>query len=278
MFKNSFLFSCLIFLSISTYAQMNEISHEAEWGISIGSGHYFGDMNRSRVNSPKPVAGIFVRKQFGSYVALRAHMHLARLGYADKYNTTPFERQRNLSFKTNLAEFALQGDFNFFKYLPGSRNYRFTPYLTFGLGVFSYDPTATIPVLSSSVEIRDLNKRKLEGKNYQFSTFDFSVGISYPIGMGIKYNFYRNFNIGFEVAYRFTNTDYLDDVSTTYRGVGYFDPSDGESIFLQDRSLTFPLLGIAGKQRGFSEQKDQFIFAELTLSISFNSYKCADIR
>ncbi|MEN9371014.1 MAG: hypothetical protein RLZZ64_89, partial [Bacteroidota bacterium] len=88
---------------------------------------------------------------------------------------------------------------------------------------------------------------------------------------------YRNLNIGFEVAYRFTTTDYLDDVSTTYAGANMFTPGTPGYI-LQDRSLTVPMLGVAGKQRGFSQQKDQYVFAELTLSMSFNSYKCVDVR
>jgi hypothetical protein len=113
----------------------------------------------------------------------------------------------------------------------------------------------------------------LEGQEIPYA----STSICYPIGMGIKYNFYRNFNVGLEVGYRFTNTDYLDDVSKTFIGTDNFIPGTTDYI-LQDRSLTLPRLGIAGQQRGFSEQNDQFIFAELTLSISFNSYKCADIR
>lgn len=270
VFKKSFFIICLIILSRSATAQTEAISHEAELGVSIGSGHYFGDMNRFRVNRPKPVTGFFVRKQFGSYVALRANVHLAKLGYADKYNTTPFERQRNLSFNTNIAEFAIQGDFNFFKFIPGNRDYRFTPYVTFGVGVFGFDPNAYIGIDNIR---HDLNRRMLEGQETPYA----STAISYPIGMGVKYNFYRNFNIGFEVGYRFTNTDYLDDVSKTFIGTDNFIPGTTDYI-LQDRSLTLPRLGIAGQQRGFSEQNDQFIFAELTLSISFNSYKCADIR
>ncbi len=50
--------------------------------------------------------------------------------------------RRNLSFNSNIWELALQGDFNFFKFIPGSEYFRFTPYITFGVGVFNYDPYA----------------------------------------------------------------------------------------------------------------------------------------
>lgn len=271
MFKKSFFIILFSACSAIAFAQPNAISHEAEIGISFGSAHYFGDMNRSRLNRPKPAAGIFFRKQFGSYVALRASVHGARLGYADKYNTTPFERQRNLSFNTDIAEFALQGDFNFFKYLPGSPEYRFTPYVTFGVGAFSYDPTAFIP--GGQDPFYDLNRHMTEGQAKPYA----QSAICFPIGMGVKYNFFRNLNIGFEVGYRFTNTDYLDDVSTTYSDPSTFTVGE-PGYFLRDRSLTLPMLGVTGKQRGFSQQKDRYVFAELTLSMSFISYKCAVIQ
>jgi hypothetical protein len=267
MFRNTIFIIVSLIISSTLIAQPNAINHEGELGISLGAAHYFGDMNKGRVNRPKPAIGLFYRKQFGNYLALRAHAHFAQLGYADKYNTTPFERQRNLSFFTDLQEFSVQGDFNFFKFLPGSKDYRFTPYVTFGVGFFHFDPEARLPGISNPWDIKE---RKLEGQLDEYS----SNAISFPIGMGIKYNFYRKFNIGLEVGYRFTNTDYLDDVSTRYAGANTFtDPFD---YLLQDRSLTLPMLGEAGKQRGFSAQKDRYVFAELTLSLSFNSYKCPD--
>ena len=36
----------------------------------------------------------------------------------------------------------MQGDFNFFKFIPNDPDHSFTPYVTLGIGVFSYDPYA----------------------------------------------------------------------------------------------------------------------------------------
>ena len=66
-----------------------------------------------------------------------------QLGYSDVYNTqNEYDHRRNLSFNTNIWELTLQGDFNFFKFIPGEARYRYTPYVTFGIGIFSYDPYA----------------------------------------------------------------------------------------------------------------------------------------
>ena len=36
----------------------------------------------------------------------------------------------------------LQGDFNFYRFMPGEADFRFTPYITLGAGIFNYDPYA----------------------------------------------------------------------------------------------------------------------------------------
>ena len=79
-----------------------------------------------------------------------------------------------------------------------------------------------------------------------------------------------------EVTQRLTNTDYLDDVSTTYAGAVNFTPGTPASL-LQDRSYEIDpanLLGVQGRQRGFSKQKDQYIIAEVGISFNISSYRC----
>ena len=40
------------------------------------------------------------------------------------------------------------------------------------------------------------------------------MAFCFPIGAGLKYNISEKMNISFEIAQRFTTTDYLDDVGT----------------------------------------------------------------
>ncbi|HEV3252045.1 MAG TPA: DUF6089 family protein, partial [Puia sp.] len=143
--RKLFFAGLAIFFSFQhTQAQSESTELTGDFGISLGAAHYFGDLNpNAKLNRPKIAAGAFFRKQFGNYVALRINAHFAKLGYSDIYNTqNEFDLRRNLSFNTNIWEIALQGDFNFFKFLPGDPRYRFTPYITFGVGTFSYDPYA----------------------------------------------------------------------------------------------------------------------------------------
>src|SRR6188474_426230 len=113
--KLTILVAILTLLSINKVnAQFSDVQ-EGQFGFTLGSAHYFGDLNnRAAVNRPKIAVGAFFRKQFGNYTALRIAAHFAQLGYSDQYSQNEFQRRRNLSFNTNIFEFALRGDFNFF--------------------------------------------------------------------------------------------------------------------------------------------------------------------
>jgi hypothetical protein len=266
----------------SGYTQQNFSNvHAGEFGISAGAAHYFGDLNtRARLNRPKIAMGAFFRKQFGNYVAMRVSAHYAQLGYSDVYNThNEYQLRRNLSFNTNLFELALQGDFNFFRFVPGTLDYAFTPYVTLGVAAFNYDPYAYYQ--GQKVLLRPLGTegQGFAGYGNPYSTMAFAI----PFGVGVKYNVNEKVNIGFEVVHRFTNTDFLDDVSGKYPDPSIFpklpngDPSLAE--LLSDRSgETGPdkigFVNGSARQRGLPRQKDQYIMAEITLSFNLSSYRC----
>ncbi len=260
-------------------AQMESVTQEGEIGISLGAAHYFGDLNTTaKVNRAKLAFGVFFRKQFGNYIAVRVGGQFAQLGYADKYySDNEFQRRRNLSFNSNVWELALQGDFNFFKYVPGSYDYRFTPYVTIGASIFSYDPYAYLG--GQKYFLRPLGTEGQGSAAYPDRKPYSSMAFAIPFGVGVKYSVNERINVGFEVLHRFTNTDYMDDVSTTYVGADKFPPlPDGTStpgFLLQDRSYEVgEIIGIEGRQRGYAGQKDQFITAQFTVSFNLTSYRC----
>jgi hypothetical protein len=253
--------------------------HEGEFGISVGAAHYFGDLNPDyHLNRPKPAIGLFFRKQFGNYVALRVSGHFAQIGYSDIYNTqNEFEHRRNLSFNSNIWELGVQGDFNFFKFIPGDGDHRSTPYITFGIGLLSFDPYAYYQ--GQKYYLRELGTEGQGSSAYPGRKPYNNIAAYVPLGVGYKYNLNPKMNIGFELVYRFTTTDYLDDVSKTYAGIDKFPtlPGGGPSIagILQDRSNeTGTPIGVEGKQRGYSNQRDGYLMAEIMVSFNITSYRC----
>lgn len=260
-------------------AQMESVTQEGEIGVSLGAAHYFGDLNTTaKVNRAKLAFGVFFRKQFGNYIAVRVGGQFAQLGYADKYySDNEFQRRRNLSFNSNVWELALQGDFNFFKYVPGSYDYRFTPYVTIGASIFSYDPYAYLG--GQKYFLRPLGTEGQGSAAYPDRKPYSSMAFAIPFGVGVKYSLNERINVGFEVLHRFTNTDYLDDVSTTYVGADKFpalpDGTSTPGFLLQDRSYEVgEVIGVEGRQRGYAGQKDQFITAQFTVSFNLTSYRC----
>ena len=267
-----------LLLAFRSHAQQEAFVHEGEVGLTMGAAHYFGDLNnRMAVNRPKPSVGIFLRKQFGNYVGLRVSAHLAQLGYSDKYSDVEFNRRRNLSFNSRIFEMAIQGDFNFFRFQPGNPDHAFTPYVTIGAGIFNFDPYAYLN--DQKYYLRPLGTEGQGSNLYPDRKYYDKRSFCFPIGMGIKYNLGNKLNLTFEISHRFTRTDYLDDVSTTYAGPLSFPTLPGglpsPAFLLQDRSYDYGIpIGEAGRQRGFSAQKDQYVFIEMGLSFSIISYRC----
>jgi len=277
MFQRLVVTALILFPFIS-FAQYETVQ-EGEFGISVGAAHYFGDLNtRAKVNRPKMAAGIFFRKNFGNYIAARLSANYARVGYSDIYNTNnEYMHRRNLSFNSNIWELTLQGDFNFFKFMPGEPGYNFTPYVTFGAGVFNYDPFAYLG--GKKYNLRSLNTEGQGNALYPDRKPYSPMAFCIPFGVGFKYSINRKTNIGFEVVHRFTTTDYLDDVSKTYVDPSIFtklpDGSSSPAQLLSDRSYeTGESIGIPGRQRGNSQQKDQFATAVFYITINLQSYRC----
>ena len=105
------------------------------------------------------------------------------------------------------------------------------------------------------------------------------MALAIPFGVGFKYSINERINIGFEVVHRFTKTDYLDDVSKTYVDPSSFPPNpDGSpsvAYLLSDRSYeTGDRIGVKDRQRGNSQNKDQFVTAMFYVSFNLQSYKC----
>lgn len=278
MSMRKFLATIAICLPMALCAQDSYVQ-EGELGIGLGAAHYFGDLNtRAHINRPKPAASLFFRKNFGNYVALRVGASFAKVGYSDVYNDdNEYMRRRNLSFNSNIWELALQGDFNFFRFMPGEEEFRFTPYITFGAGIFNYDPYAYLG--DQKHYLRELGTEGQGDTSYADRKPYSSMAVSIPFGVGIKYSINERINVGFEIVHRLTNTDYLDDVSKTYVDPNIFPPNpDGSpspAFLLQDRSYeTGAPIGGKGIQRGNSKQKDQFTTALLYISFNLQSYRC----
>ncbi len=276
-----FLLFITAFTLQTVHAQEYAYEQQGEFGLSLGFANYFGDLNtKSSFKRVKPAIGVYFKKQYNNYLGLRVSLHYAQLGFSDIYSNNAYQKKRNLSFNTNIFEAAIMGDFNFFKFVPNDPDYKFTPYICLGLGVFTYNPYAYIN--GQKEYLRPLGT---EGQNvgYQGRKPYSTMSVCFPIGGGIKYNINKSTNFFIQVAHRLTMTDYIDDVSTTYAPPTAFPYVNGfpsMAYQLQDRS---PETGAnpplndgktEGLQRGWSKQKDQYLIGEVGFSFNISRYRC----
>jgi hypothetical protein len=283
--RYTFLISFVLFFT-QVKAQSEFI--QGELGFTVGGAHYFGDLNtRTGLNAPKPALGLLFRRPIGNYIGLRLAAKYLQVGYSDAFSKNEYQHMRNLSFNSDVFEFMIQGDFNFFKFIPNSENNRFTPYVTIGAGVFNFNPYTYYN--GTKYFLRPLGTEGQVG-GYLGRTEYSTLAMCVPFGVGIKLSLNKNVNMTFEVSQRFTSTDYLDDVSTTFApnprnssgAINYFPYTSNNkpsiADLLQDRSYEIDplntLSSVPGRQRGWSKQKDQYGIAEIGITFNLNAYRC----
>ncbi len=153
----------------------------------------------------------------------------------------------NLSFRSDNIDgyVGLQVDLKKFSNQP-----RLNPYLLVGVGATSINPKANYQETWYS-----LPSLQTEGVVYSRATAILVGGV----GLSIALNDYCN--IGIELCDNFANSDYLDDVSTSYPNLS---SRSGIALALTDRR---PELGLApneaGNIRGNARVKDSYGFLSL---------------
>jgi Domain of unknown function (DUF6089) len=262
------------FLKFSSAQMLESFEHVGEFGISAGVAHYFGDLNSDiNVSKPKLSYGLHYTKQFNNYIGIKVSGTYALVGFADKYNTNIVERTRNLSFNSDIWEVSINGTFNFYQFHPGFEGLDFTPYIGIGVGIFSFDPYAYL-----NNKVYYLRALGTEGQGSEFypekKPYN-NIAYCMPLTLGVKYAVNRSYNFFAELRYRFTTTDYLDDVSTAYAPKAFTSNPTSVGYLLQDRSYeTGTSIGVEGRQRGNTLQNDAFATFHLGISFNLQSYRC----
>ncbi len=261
-------------LSFVTLAFLNA---QRGWEVGgwVGTAFYFGDLNTNfNLTKPGPAGGAIFRYNFNKRVCVKFSGNYAVVRADDAISSNPYERARNLSFKSNVLDMSSQLEFNFLPYTHGSADEFFTPYLFMGFTVFSFNPKAEYE--GEWVELRPLGTEgQFQGEEY----FTVQAGINYGIGLKIDLN--EVWSLNFELAPRYLFTDYLDDVSTVYPDKNDLLKARGErAVALSDRSISIPgvdgPVGEPGRQRGDRSNNDSYVFLGIGLIHYFGNLRCPE--
>jgi hypothetical protein len=189
----------------------------------LGLSSYYGDLcDNSDCFRYRPGVTVGAYYRYNSRVSFRGDVTYLRLAGTDKDGDN---KKRNLSFRSPNLEVAAGIMYDLLRF---ERNYhirsQWTPYVFLQAGMFYFNPKAEY-----NGEWYALRPLQTEGNSYG------KITMAIPFGGGVRYKLSSNMDLSFELAYRKTFTDYIDDVSTVYvNNANFSDPIAGA---LADRSL-----------------------------------------
>ena len=260
--------------------------HQIEWGI--GTANFLGDLggkddigtnDLQDLEKTEFNLGGYLGYKYAIYKKFygRANLSYARLSGDDRLTLEPFRNNRNLHFRTNVFEFALMAEYeipiNFRKGhiydIKGASGWKAggsSFFIFAGIAAFYFNPKAQVD--EEWVELKPL---RTEGQGLPGGPDEYNrVSIALPIGAAITKKISKTMSLGFELTYRYTFTDYIDDVSTSY-----FSPYDIDLYNEQGTGdlaayLSNPSLGVEheglgnvvtapGQQRGDESDDDGYM-------------------
>ncbi len=239
-----------------------------EVGGFIGVSNYLGDLQQTQfeMSTTNFALGVFTRANLSNYFSVKVHFYKGEISGSDaNFETLKGVRARNLSFRSTIYELGIQGEFSFLYF--GDKDKRVAaPYLFAGISAFHFNPQAQL-----NGKWIDLQPLGTEGQGAPVSGKDkYSLlQLAIPLGVGFNINFSDKMNIGFEVGFRKTFSDYLDDVSTTYPDITSLEEENPVAAALSFRTPEYvghELPNPQGEFRGNPKTKDMYIFAGITFS------------
>lgn len=202
--------------------------------FGAGSANYWGEIvpistfTTLATQTTRWNAGFQYTRHFSRKFSAKGSISYIRIAGDDNYFDYtapggPFDANfvRNLHFRNDLKEISLSGIWEINSNFENpDRRPNWAPYFSLGLAGLLHSPQARKaataldalgnplipPVQNDWVNLRD-QLEKTEKISYN------AMAISIPLGFGIRKRITKNIDIGFEVSYRISMTDYLDDVS-----------------------------------------------------------------
>lgn len=251
----------LIFISFSVASAAR--SQDFHLNLFLGSSNYQGDLQAKRYTFDQAhmAGGLGLSYDLTQHFSVRGNFTIGKISGNDKYGRNSI---RNLNFSSMISE----GDLDLQYYITPLGSHSLTPYVFAGVAIYHFDPY-TYDSTGNKFYLKPLST---EGEGFIAGRSNYSLTqISLPFGAGIKMPLSDNLNVGLEVGFRKTFTDYLDDVSTTYVDESQLLAARGAKAVelsyrgdeLKNGSQVYPA---AGTGRGNPGSKDWYYFTGITLS------------
>ena len=297
---------CLLFMMQSKNADAQYYFYDDDYydapflfeiGASVGAMNCLTDIGGAKgvgkrfvkdlnLGTTSASGGVFINAIYKNAVALRLEGAFGKISANDNVlkNVDPldiaFQRyNRNTSFRSKITEISLVTElhplFIFINYESRESDPpQLSPYLLAGVGYYTFNPQTELN--GKWIDLQPLSTEGQGFKEYPDRKVYKLQQINIPVGIGLKYELSRMVNVRGEFVYRVLQTDYLDDVSTTYVDPtlysNYFTGTKlANAVILSDRQIT-KVTGPGGK-RGSPKQNDAFFSVNLKLSLTIGRQK-----
>jgi hypothetical protein len=261
----------LFILSILALPVFASAQYKWDLGIKTGAANYLGEIGGGKgtrrnfvpdmkLGETRGAAGAFARMKVRPKISFQFSFDYAHIQGDDKLTANPARNHRNLNFKNNIYEVSAMGQYCFYEVndLGHSYNYRnaFHTYVGLGIAAFHHNPKT----LDGGVALQPL---QTEGVSY--SLFQISI----PAQAGFYFTVNKRYRIGWDLNWRTTFTDYLDDVSTRYPTLKQIGP---DAMVYSNRTNSLPISQAdknnysPGNKRGDPTHKDSYLTSTINFS------------
>lgn len=283
----------LVVAAIPLQAQRFRALMSLEARLGVGMSNFLGDLggaNRVGTHFFRDYEIVMTRP--AAYIGMRYYIPDSRFGatfnllYArvsgrDNLTKDPYRQNRNLNFRSPIVELSIQMEYYFRKRQQGARyNLREVVgakqvnmdwYIFAGFGGFWFNPKGQYNGTWYALQPLGTEGQNLVPTRRPYRRWSTCI----PYGVGGKYGIDQNISVGFEIGFRYTFTDYIDDVSTSYVDNKLIQINNGQLA----AELADPSLGVIDgastpeAQRGDPRYNDMYMF------FMFNvNYKLTDQR
>lgn len=248
-----------------------------DFGIHLGAANYLGEMGGKdqprrdfvwdmKLGQTRYTFGGFARRKINRLISVNGGLMYMRIQGADALSTNIGRAGRNLNFRNNMFELYVRPEFTIFQDndLGGRGRYK-TDFRLFGyvgLAALYHNPQGQI---NRQGEFFDLRPLQTELVDYA------ALEVVVPAGIGFHFTKKRRHRFGWDMGWRTTFTDHLDDVSTVYADPAQLkDPLAvalaNQTAFVLDPNQARYYSYLPGEKRGDPTRNDSYLTMTFTYS------------
>jgi len=203
-------------------------------GGGAGDGkHFFSVQDMDILTSRYALMG-GLRYRITEELSARTVIHFGRVDGDDAYAQNDGRKTRNLHFKSVLWEFATYFEYAILSETMGSRyslrKRKYSAYVFVGIGAFYFNPKAKMDGRWYDLQPLATEGQGQEGMADIYTRF----AAAFPVGLSFNYSIDKRLSVGADFGFRYTTTDYLDDVSDKYYDWSQYNGS-AEQLYFSDR-------------------------------------------